>query len=81
MLLERSILPAVEIMVITFWRSSDAIRRFAGADLDEAVVAEEAVGLLTQFDRRVRHYEVVVKEDTRAFHVCGLGANLFSTSV
>lgn len=63
MLLERAASDAVEIIVLTFWRSLDAIRGFAGADLDGAVVAEEAAALLTQFDRRVRHYEVVVQDD------------------
>jgi heme-degrading monooxygenase HmoA len=63
MLLQRAIPGAVEIIVITFWRSVDAIRGFAGDDLEEAVVADEAAALLTQFDRRVRHYEVAVRED------------------
>ena len=66
MLFERIIDRTVEIMVITFWRSRDAIHQFAGDDRDQAVVADEAVGLLTQFDRRVRHYEVVVKEDAKS---------------
>ena len=61
-LLERALADAVEIVVITFWQSAEAVQRFAGADLEEAVVAEEAVALLTQFDRRVRHYAVVVEE-------------------
>ena len=63
MLLERASAEGVEIMVMTFWQSLDAIRGFAGADLDGAVVAEEAAALLTQFDRRVRHYEVAVQDD------------------
>jgi heme-degrading monooxygenase HmoA len=63
MLLERALPGAVEVLVLTFWRSVDAIRSFAGADVDGAVVAEEAAALLTQFDRRVRHYEVAVKDD------------------
>ena len=63
MLLERSLPGAVEIIVITFWRSVDSIRSFAGEDLERAVVAEEAAALLTQFDRRVRHYEVAVQDD------------------
>jgi heme-degrading monooxygenase HmoA len=63
MLLERAVPNAVEIVVLTFWRSVDAIRGFAGADLEEAVVADQAAALLTQFDRRVRHYEVVVRDD------------------
>jgi heme-degrading monooxygenase HmoA len=63
LLLERATPEAVEIIVLTFWRSLDAIRGFAGADLEGAVVAEEAAALLTQFDRRVRHYEVAVQDD------------------
>jgi heme-degrading monooxygenase HmoA len=62
MLLERAAQQAVEIIVLTFWRSLDSIRGFAGADPEGAVVAEEAAVLLTQFDRRVRHYEVAVQD-------------------
>jgi heme-degrading monooxygenase HmoA len=62
MLLERAAHDSVEIIVLTFWRSLDSIRGFAGADLEGAVVAEEAAALLTQFDRRARHYEVAVQD-------------------
>jgi heme-degrading monooxygenase HmoA len=63
MLLERPVADAIEVLVITFWQSVDAIRGFAGDDLEGAVVAEAAAALLTQFDRRVRHYEVAVKDE------------------
>jgi heme-degrading monooxygenase HmoA len=63
MLLERAAADDVEIIVLTFWRSLDAIRGFAGADPEGAVVAAEAAALLTRFDRRVRHYEVAVQDD------------------
>jgi heme-degrading monooxygenase HmoA len=63
MLLERQADGAVEIIVITWWRSLEALREFAGADLEEAVVADDASALLTSFDRRVRHYELVVRDD------------------
>jgi heme-degrading monooxygenase HmoA len=63
-LLEREDSGMVEIIVITWWRSLEAIRGFAGADIEAAVVADEAAALLTRFDRRVRHYTLVVKEDT-----------------
>lgn len=63
MLLERTVSDAIEIIVLTWWQSLDAIRGFAGSDLEVAVVADEAAALLTWFDRRVRHYEVVVKDD------------------
>jgi hypothetical protein len=63
LLLERAAPEGVEILVLTFWRSLDAIRGFAGAGPKGAVVGEEAAALLTQFDRRVRHYEVAVQDD------------------
>ena len=62
-LLERDISDTVEIIVITWWRSLEAVRGFAGIDLEGAVVADEAASLLTHFDNRVRHYEVTVKDD------------------
>jgi heme-degrading monooxygenase HmoA len=63
LLLERPLTGEVEVVVITFWRSVEAIRGFAGSDLEAAVVAEEAAALLTQFDRRVLHYEVAVSDE------------------
>jgi heme-degrading monooxygenase HmoA len=63
MLLERPAGDGVEILVLTFWRSLDSVRGFAGADLEGAVVADEAAALLTAFDRRVRHYEVAVRDE------------------
>ncbi len=62
-LLEREASDGVEIVVITFWRSLDSIRKFAGADPEKAVVSDEIVPLLLQYDRQVRHYEVVVEDD------------------
>jgi len=63
MLLEREASGGVEIIVITLWRSLDSIRGFAGVDLEKAVVSDEAASLLTRFDRRVRHYELVMKDN------------------
>jgi heme-degrading monooxygenase HmoA len=53
---------AVEILVITYWQSFAPIDAFAGADRESAVVAPEAAALLTDFDKRVRHYEVAVAQ-------------------
>lgn len=49
-----------EIFLETTWRSLEAIRGFAGADVEAAVVAPDAVALLTDFDRRVRHTKVAI---------------------
>jgi heme-degrading monooxygenase HmoA len=48
----------VEILVTTVWKSFEAINVFAGSDRETAVVASEAAALLTNYDRRVRHYEI-----------------------
>jgi len=52
----------VAFIVETLWSSMEAIDRFAGPDREAAVVAVEALHLLTSYDRRVRHYEVEVRE-------------------
>ena len=62
-LLERETEGEVEIVVITFWQSLDAVREFAGDDLERAVVSEEIAPLLLYYDQRVRHYDVVVEDD------------------
>ena len=49
----------IEFLVLTRWRSMDAIRAFAGKDVEQAVVEPAAVAALIEFDSRVRHYEVV----------------------
>ena len=53
---------SVEILVTTFWQSFAAIEAFAGSDRESAVVADEAAALLTDFDKRVRHYEVALAQ-------------------
>jgi heme-degrading monooxygenase HmoA len=62
MLLDRDTPDGVEILVLTLWRSLDALRTFAGDDVEEAVVADDAARVLTDFDRRVRHYQIVVRD-------------------
>jgi len=49
-----------EIFIETTWRSLESIRGFAGADLEAAVVTEEAAVLLADYDRRVRHFEISI---------------------
>ncbi len=61
-LLQRATGEGVEIIVITWWRSPEAIRGFAGPDAEQAVVADAAAALLTRFDRRVRHYDLIVED-------------------
>lgn len=49
----------IEFLVLTQWRSIDAIRAFAGAEPDKAVVEPGAVAALADFDDTVRHYEII----------------------
>ncbi len=65
-LLERETSDGVEIVVITFWKSLDAIRRFAGPDAERAVVSDDIVSLFIRYDRSVRHYEVILEESYNA---------------
>jgi heme-degrading monooxygenase HmoA len=48
----------VEFLVMTFWDSMDAIRRFAGENPERAVVEPEARAVLDEYDDFARHYEV-----------------------
>jgi len=57
-LLRRAHGAEVELSTIVWFESFDAVRRFAGADAEGAVVSEHARGLLTRYQHRVVHYEV-----------------------
>ncbi len=57
-LLKRAAGADIDITVITFWRSLEAIDAFARPDREAAVVAPPAAALLTSFDHRVRHFEL-----------------------
>jgi heme-degrading monooxygenase HmoA len=48
----------IEFLVLTRWQSMDAIRGFAGADTEKAVVAPGAIAALVEFDSAVHHYVV-----------------------
>ena len=58
-ILRRRVGAGVEFLVITRWDSSEAIARFAGADPEAAVVPAAAADMMIEYDRQVRHYEVV----------------------
>ena len=58
-LLRRVVDSAIEFVVLTLWDSMATVRRFAGAEPEKAVVDEEAKAILTSFDDKVTHYEIV----------------------
>jgi heme-degrading monooxygenase HmoA len=50
----------VAFITITHFESLDSVRAFAGEDYERAVVEPEARRLLSRFDERSEHYEVVI---------------------
>jgi heme-degrading monooxygenase HmoA len=59
-LLRREDSGRVELTVLSLWKSTDAIRRFAGPEYDTAVVHDDAKAVLDHYDTFVRHYSVAV---------------------
>lgn len=58
-LLRRDVKEGVEFATITHFDGIDSIRAFAGDDLTLAVVPPEARALLSRWDERSTHYDVV----------------------
>jgi heme-degrading monooxygenase HmoA len=59
-LLRRDHDPHVQLQVLTLWDSLEAIRGFAGADPENAVVEPAAQAALIGYDSTVTHHTVVV---------------------
>jgi hypothetical protein len=49
----------VEFITIILWNSLDDVRAIAGEDYEHAVIPEDRLLLLTRYDARAAHYEVV----------------------
>ena len=62
-LLRRDVDDGVEFVTITLWESMDAVREFAGADHQIAIVPPAARALLARFDQTSQHYETIVMFD------------------
>lgn len=58
-LFRRDLDDGVEFATLTLWDSWDAVRAFAGDDHEVAVVPEPARAVLSRWDERSAHYEVV----------------------
>ena len=57
-ILRRDVPDGVEFLIITKWRSFDAIKHFAGENYENAVVPVAAQEMMVRFDTLVKHYEV-----------------------
>jgi heme-degrading monooxygenase HmoA len=58
-ILSRPVQGGVEFVVLTRWQSVEAVRAFAGADPEAAVVPAEVAAMMVDFDQRATHFEVV----------------------
>jgi heme-degrading monooxygenase HmoA len=57
-ILRRQVAQGTEFQIVTVWESWEAIRAFAGADPEAAVVPVAVQAMMVSFDRRVVHYEI-----------------------
>jgi heme-degrading monooxygenase HmoA len=55
----RAVDDQIEFLVLTRWRSIEAIEGFAGRDIATAIVEPGAIEALLDFDARAQHYEVI----------------------
>ena len=58
-ILRRDVDGGVEFLVETRWESLEAVGEFSGNDVDAAVVPDKVQQMMIEYDRRVRHYEIV----------------------
>ncbi|HXJ65757.1 MAG TPA: antibiotic biosynthesis monooxygenase [Actinomycetota bacterium] len=62
-LIQRPVEEGMEFATIMWFRDLDSIRTFMGDDYDVAHVPEEAQAVLSRFDERSAHYEVLDRRD------------------
>lgn len=65
-LLRREVGAEVEFVTIMVFDSLDAVREFAGEDYEAAVVPDEARAVLSHFDERSQHYEIIIERSRDA---------------
>ena len=58
-ILKRAVENGVEFLVISRWRSLEAIAQFAGDDVETAVVPANVQSMMIEYDERARHYETI----------------------
>jgi heme-degrading monooxygenase HmoA len=59
-LLRRNAEKETEFITIMWFESIDSVKEFAGEDYEQAVVPEKAMQILSRFDEKSQHYEVVM---------------------
>ena len=59
-ILMRNMEAGIEFLIVTTWESLEVIKQFSGQDTEAAVVPEKVQRMMVDYDRRVRHYDVVL---------------------
>ena len=65
-ILRRNLDQGVEFLIVTRWSSMKAIEQFTGRDADIAVVPEKVQEMMIDYDRTVRHYQVLDEGEKKA---------------
>jgi heme-degrading monooxygenase HmoA len=58
-LLRRAVGSEVEFVTVILWNSLDDVRAIATGDYEKAIIPEDRLPLLSRYDGRAAHYEVV----------------------
>jgi len=58
-ILRRTVPEGIEFLIVTDWASLAAIHAFAGDRVEDAVVPAKVHDMMVDYDRHVRHFEVV----------------------
>ena len=64
-LLRRAIGSEIEFVTIILWDSLDDLRALAGDSYEQAIIPEDRRPLLSRYDARASHYEVVSTKERR----------------
>ncbi len=67
-ILQRPVLKGVEVLVVTTWESLQSIHQFAGVNIATAIVPEKIRLWMVEFDKEVRHYDVLESEELQPQH-------------
>ncbi len=57
-ILTRDLPDGVEFLIVTKWKTFDAIKQFAGEKIDIAVVPKRVQLMMLRYDEYVSHYEI-----------------------
>ena len=53
----------VEFITVMWFDSWDAVKQFAGEDMEQAYVPSQARAVLSRFDERSQHYEIIERRE------------------